>query len=428
MKRLCKILTACAALTLTSTTIKAQSCDARYPMGIWQTSMQGETTPKLFVNLQVWRDKDNCGDLTISEYETDKELFVGTLTYAGKEMKDDMPTGTYYFNVKTEQGKTCSISVNGSRDPVIIGTGELKDHPAFKADIVHIPGLLGGTGGEQFGQYCKSEKELLDELRYYLNDRRVPVEGFGNVRQYVNAHANLNPALPKYAKPKGAGAINIRAKASTTAEKVAELKPGETLLVIDEFDGWCQVKLGEDKTGWVSLSVITLTNTKGRTPAATTSFILGNGKLGPLSIGQTVESIPKSVPGLYDSFKYTKEEVEGNDMEDGYIAETCSFYKGGKNIFNAGASNKVLSSFVLLKGSEFIKTSEGIQVGYNARQLFQKQRMQWSTYYQGEVFGISGHFTYYVPSSYILGVDIPDKVSHFKVNAVVTRITYSEEQ
>ena len=431
-----------------STATEAQSCDAAYPLGWWINQLPGDedegedeaSGSPFYVEIHINRvtELDNeigvvcCGTIGVVG-ENDKDIIGGPLLYAGKGLNSDgTSNGVYNFDIIGKGTKNERIGLRQRDDKLefVSYTGPEANSPFMKEKM-----FMGPASGSWLpvGYGWDDEKGLLECLRDALNDYDKDrtahrTRGFGNVRQYIAAHANLNPALPKYAKPKGAGAINIRDKASTTAEKVAELKPGETLLVIDEYDGWCQVKLGEDKTGWVSLSVVTLTNTKGRTPAATTSFILGNGKLGPLSIGQTVESIPKSVPGLYDSFKYTKEEVEGNDMEDGYIAETCSFYKGGKNIFNAGASNKVLSSFVLLKGSEFIKTSEGVQVGYNARQLFQKQRMQWSTYYVGDVFATSGHFTYYVPDDYILGADIPDKVSHFKVNAVVTRITYSEEQ
>jgi len=159
--------------------------------------------------------------------------------------------------------------------------------------------------------------------------------------------------------------------------------------------------------------------------------VLGNGRLGPLRIGQSVESLPKAIPGLYDSFKYTKEEVEGNDMEDGFTAETCHFYLKGKNIFNADASGKVLCSFVLKKGAEFIKTTDGYSVGCNARKLFTEKPMAWDTYYEGEVFATSGHFTYYVPSGSMVpdaNVDAPEKASHFKADAVVTGILYTENQ
>mgnify|MGYP002624580502 CR=1 FL=1 len=249
-----KIYLLTAVLAVSGLKALAQSTDARYPMGAWQTPLDGDgPSPALFVDLYVGRECENgeCGSLTISETETDKVLFDGSLTYAGKEMKDDMPTGTYYFKVTTSQGDTCSISVNGSRKPLIIGTGALKDHPALKSDIVLCPGLLAGSGGGPVAMYQESEKSLLDDLRLAMRDHRMTAEGFGNLQQYVNAHATLDPSKPKYAKPKGTGAINIRREASTTAAKIAELKPGQTLLVTDELNGWCQVRLDGDAQGWV---------------------------------------------------------------------------------------------------------------------------------------------------------------------------------
>ena len=112
-------------------------------------------------------------------------------------------------------------------------------------------------GEDAWGVYRSSEKELLDALRLSLKDPRADVEGFGNLRQFINAHAKLDPNKPKYAKPKGTGSINIREKANATAAKIGELKAGETVLVTDEFNGWCQIKTNEKQTGWVSLSVVT---------------------------------------------------------------------------------------------------------------------------------------------------------------------------
>ena len=260
MKKSKRIYVMLATLALAGLKVSAQSTDALYPMGEWQTVVPEEgKAPKYFVGLSINREKGECGVLSISEYETDKTLFLGSLTYAGKEMKNDMPTGTYYFNAKTDQGKVCTISVNGDRKPLIIGTGELKDHPAFWDEISFFP-ISGGTMGEVFAQCCNSEKELLDDLRMSLKDRRIPVVGFGNVQQYINAHAKLDASKPKYLKPRGTGAINIRANASTTSAKVGELRSGQTLLVIDEYDGWCQVRLNDKEYGWVSLGVVTLTN------------------------------------------------------------------------------------------------------------------------------------------------------------------------
>lgn len=419
---------AVVALAAVSMNVAAQSSDARYPVGVWQTDVSGEgPEPVFFVNLNIERAKDGDNSISITNFETDEEVFAGSLTYTGKEMKDGLPTGTYFFDVETNKGKRCTININGSRKPLIIGTGELKDHPAFKNDIVFIPGALASTGGEVFGLYCKTEKELLSDLRLAVRDQRHPTVGFGNLQQFINAHANLDPTKPKYLKPKGAGTINIREKASTTATKVGELKAGQTLLVLDEFDGWCQVQLDENKKGWVSLSVVTLTNTPGAAPAAggtaATSFVLGDGKLGPLSIGQTVASLPKSVAGLYD--RYQVKEQEFGDEEGTWTETYCFFYKAGKAIFKACVDDgKRLTSFVLEAGSSFIKTPEGFFVGCSAREVFSKKRMEWETWYTGTTFARSGHWEYHIPSEGLNGADTPSKLADIKTSAKISMIVY----
>lgn len=261
------------ALVMLPLTVGAQSSDAAYPMGEWQTSTMNENiTPKYFVSLSVDREtvpdenfdnRHGCGMIYILNYKTDEELFRGQLTYAGKEIKNDMGTGSYIFNVRSDKGTTCTINVNGRREPMIIGTGELKDHPAFNEMMTLCPGLMMGTGGEVYDMYSESEKEFLDNLRNALTDRRSHTVGFGNLRQYINAHAKLNPTKVKYAKPKAKATVTIRKTAKANGESLGQLKPGQTLPVVDEYNGWCQVRLGESTFGWVPLSAVTLTNVQG---------------------------------------------------------------------------------------------------------------------------------------------------------------------
>ena len=52
-----------------------------------------------------------------------------------------------------------------------------------------------------------------------------------------------------------------------------------------------------------------------RNSSQASTFVLGNGKLGPIQIGKSISQLPKSVTGLYDKFVY-KKEVDESDMED----------------------------------------------------------------------------------------------------------------
>ena len=163
--------------------------------------------------------------------------------------------------------------------------------------------------------------------------------------------------------------------------------------------------------------------TTANTATATATFKLANGKLGPLYIGQPVSSLPKSVAGLYDKYEYFKEEIE-NEMDGNYTLEMCHFYKGGKVIFQANADDKKLSSFILDKGSSFIKTGEGFYVGYPVRTLCSKKRLEWNTYYDGTAFGTDGHFTYHMLATDVINNDFPTKLSEIKPNAKIVMIEY----
>ena len=52
-----------------------------------------------------------------------------------------------------------------------------------------------------------------------------------------------------------------------------------------------------------------------RNSSQASTFVLGNGKLGPIQIGKSISQLPKSVTGLYDKFVY-KKEVHESDMAD----------------------------------------------------------------------------------------------------------------
>ena len=183
----------------------------------------------------------------------------------------------------------------------------------------------------------------------------------------------------------------------------------------------------EKQNGWVSLSVIALTNTPTSNTTvdviATQEFVLGNGKLGPLSLGQSIATLPKSVPGLYEKYTYHKEKYE-DDMDGEGVNEYILFIKGGKKIINANIENGKIESFWVKEGASFIKTIDGFHIGSSARELFRKKPMQWETYFMGEVFGTSGGYTYNVNSDDVINKDVPERAEDFKQNAVISSIVY----
>lgn len=463
-------------LVLMPLALSAQSSDAAYPEGTWINELPGEENRPYNVEIQVKRvtekveDYDGligCGYIRVSGNNVEYE---GLLTYHGKGLKSGVGNGIYYFDVKTKDGHTDLLGIKKTADldlRITSITGAMADN-AFKKETLFLSPMNGSWTPATIE--VMTEKELLKALQDaqddYDKDRiAYRTRGYGNVQQYIKAHKGLNANQPKYAKVKGTAAVAILEKSDESSEKTSEMKAGQPLLVVDEYNGWCQVKLGTGKYGWVPLSSVTLTNNGGSTsaqsttasstatsstaatakaststtvststaststtskPATAKSFVLGNGKLGPLSIGQTISSLTKSVDGLYDSYKVVKEERA--DEEESWTETWVHFYKGGKVIFKAFVddANKFVS-FTLEEGSSFIKTTEGYYVGYNARELFNKKRMTWETWYMGTAFARKGHFEFHIPDDGLQGADFPSKASDIKATAKISQIIYYKD-
>lgn len=152
-----------------------------------------------------------------------------------------------------------------------------------------------------------------------------------------------------------------------------------------------------------------------------------NGKLGSVEVGKPMPSLPQSVERLYDKYTYKKIEHEGNDMDDPWTEEYYLFTKDGKSVFRANMSGSKVYSIYLMEGSSFIKTSDGIFVGYSARELFNKKRLEWTNYYDGTAFGSEGNYMYYINSDDLIRTDIPNKSEDFKKEAKIIGIAYAKD-
>lgn len=157
------------------------------------------------------------------------------------------------------------------------------------------------------------------------------------------------------------------------------------------------------------------------------TIIFENGKLGPVQVGKSISKIPDSVENLYDNYDYKKIEHEGNDMDDPWTEEYYLFTKDGKSVFRANMSGATVYSIYLMEGSSFIKTSDGIFVGYSARELFNKKRLEWANFYDGTAFGSGGNYMYYINSDDLIRTDIPNKAGDFKKEAKIIGISYSKK-
>lgn len=166
--------------------------------------------------------------------------------------------------------------------------------------------------------------------------------------------------------------------------------------------------------------------------AAVKTFVMGNGKLGPLYIGQSVSTLPKSIPELYDNFTYYKgtERVYdmGDDEGEEVLVERVTFKKNGKEIITSSCTDEKITSFYVDNGASFIKTIEGYHIGSNVREFYRKHpKLQWETYFEGEVFASSKGYTYNVNSDDVINKDIPNRVEDFKPSAKIVSIYYGKQ-
>lgn len=157
---------------------------------------------------------------------------------------------------------------------------------------------------------------------------------------------------------------------------------------------------------------------------AATAFVLDKGKLGPIEMGKARASLPEKEEGLYDSFRYKKETM--SDMDGEWEEELLYFNKGGKDIVSARLEGGKIAAISLLEGSEFITTPDGFHVGYNARELFNKLKVEWETYFEGYAFASKGGYTYYVDSRDVPDNDLPQKATDLRADAPVVKIVYSK--
>lgn len=277
----------------------AQSSEAGYPVGNWQSDPDANIFVDMTINRESYPDpnfgnKLSCGTLTFDG----KPDYEAMIKYIGRGVDNNgMPGKTFFFNVISKDNKTSKISIlkmpkeeneygNATKIKFVKVTGDLANNPALKQQLYSV----GAGNGAAFDPtpWVVTDKELIDALKDGVANG-LNITGFGNVRQYISAHDKLEPGKFKYAKCKGTGNINIRKEGDAKADKIAELKPGTTLLVNDEYNGWCKVKLKDNHYGWVSLSVVTLTNTPSavtmvQTLADLVDPVLVNGKLAFMGI------------------------------------------------------------------------------------------------------------------------------------------------
>ena len=166
------------------------------------------------------------------------------------------------------------------------------------------------------------------------------------------------------------------------------------------------------------------------------TFVMGNGKLGPIFIGQFVSTLPHTIPGLYDTYTYFKgyEKVyemgmEDDDEAESVLVERLAFIKNGQEVVNVGVDDGKIVSFCVGKGASFIRTVNGFHVGSSARELFRKNpRLSWSPiYYENCVEATSKDYVYTMDSEDLINTDTPRRAEDFKPTAKIKSIYYGKQ-
>lgn len=154
-------------------------------------------------------------------------------------------------------------------------------------------------------------------------------------------------------------------------------------------------------------------------------FIAGKGNVGPIEIGMFVKDLPEKVDGLYDKFE--TETTEHSEDDCTWTEEYSTFTRDGKPVFKANSAEGRIVSCTLLEGSTNVKTPDGIYVGYSARELFEKKKLEWENWQDGYVHGTDLTYYYAVDAEDLVNVEVPEKASDFKEDAKVCYITLNNE-
>ena len=275
MKKLLSI----AIMLMSALAGMAQSSDLYYPMGGWHSTYNEENEGKDYLQIFIHRVSEevtgykvnsSCGELHYGEYDAILKYISRGMDQTGR------PNNVFSFVAIDGQGHESQLDIEkimGDESPSV----KIVTLEGYLARKIHIKQVLtpcmyaNGSHWYDFTFEAQNYKQFLDalqdgakaedELKKSGETEYIPViKGFGNLRQFINAHQNLTYGKPVYAKCKGNSAVNIRSKGDISAQKVGELLPNTSLLVVDEYDGWCQLHMDGNKFGWVKLSTVMLSN------------------------------------------------------------------------------------------------------------------------------------------------------------------------
>ena len=106
-------------------------------------------------------------------------------------------------------------------------------------------------------------------------------------------------ASEKVVKTSGGGSVNLRAQASTDSSIVTQLRSGQVITVLSESNGWAQVRTQDNEEGYVSSEFLidrvtgTVVNINSALNVRATASATGD-KIGTLENGDTVTVLDSS--------------------------------------------------------------------------------------------------------------------------------------
>lgn len=311
-----------AMIAIVSIKGMAQSSDGAYPVGKWVVSNSSYGGEIIITRTGIGRyilSASACGTIKIQD-ASGKSIVDCVLVYRGKKLNTDYSgTGVFNFYYLDYNNKLCDISLKKYREnnqlklKIMKGSGGIENQPWLNLVFTQEPYM-------HKGKEDKTTEALNDsELLKILSVSGESPYGYGLLPDYVTQHRGLSEYKTKFAKCRQDSVLKIYQKRSVKSVIVKELEVGYTTPVVDEYEGWCQLLLGESRFGWVRLNDVTLSNNAG----SKTLVAISKAQPNKQTKGETTSKMPKETK--YSTVLLNK--AKAGNAESQYLLGVC-YYEG----------------------------------------------------------------------------------------------------